>query len=92
MKHPVMTQRRKLSPGFDYKSDAEVETEAETAEVQEVPEVAEVAEAVVEEVVAVAVTQPEVVMKPRPTYTRPTVPLPQPEVSKHPRNTLRYSR
>ena len=89
MKHPVMTQRRKLNSGFDYKSDVEVETEAETAEV---PEVAEVAEAVVEKVVAVAVTQPEVVMKPRPTYTRPTVPLPQPEVSKHPRNTLRYSR
>ena len=87
MKHPVMTQRRKLSPGFDYKSDVEVETEAETAEVQEVLEVAEVAE-----VVAVTVTQPEVAMKPRPTYTRPTVPLPQPEVSKHPRNTLRYSR
>ena len=84
-----MTQRRKLNSGFDYKSDVEVETEAETAEV---PEVAEVAEAVVEEVVAVTVTQPEVVMKPRPTYTRPTVPLPQPEVSKHPRNTLRYSR
>ena len=87
-----MTQRRKLSPGFDYKSDVEVETEAETAEVQEVLEVAEVAEVVAEEVVAVTVTQPEVAMKPRPTYTRPTVPLPQPEVSKHPRNTLRYSR
>ena len=83
MKHPVMTQRRKLSPGFDYK------TEVETVEVLEV---AEVTEAVEEEVVAVDVAQPEVIMKPRPTYIRPTVPLPQPEVSKHPRNTLRYSR
>jgi hypothetical protein len=35
---------------------------------------------------------PELKLEPKPMYVRPTTPVPPRETSKHPRNTLRYTR